>query len=287
MKITLMLLTLFLADIASAQSALPDFLLGTWKRDNKEIYEHWDKLNENTLKGFSYKIKEGQMVLSEYLDISRTKNEVVYTASVIGQNDGKSIGFKLVKTDSSFVFENFNHDFPKRIVYQKLTDTEVFVQASDGKQNGFAFKMKKQHVKPAAKDSAAPNPNYDRALAEKLGADDYGMKKYILVVLKTGTNQTTDKAFVSEAFKRHLENINRLVKEEKLIVAGPFGKNGNNYRGIFILNHIATPEEARELLQTDPAVKAGLLEADLYNWYGSAALPEYLEFSDKVWKLKP
>ena len=32
------------------------------------------------------------------------------------------------------------------------------------------------------------NPNYDEALAKKLGADDYGMKKYVLVILKTGEN---------------------------------------------------------------------------------------------------
>lgn len=26
------------------------------------------------------------------------------------------------------------------------------------------------------------NPNYDEALAKKLGADDYGMKQYVLVI---------------------------------------------------------------------------------------------------------
>jgi len=38
------------------------------------------------------------------------------------------------------------------------------------------------------------------------------------------------------------------------------------------------------LLETDPAIKEGLLEADLYSWYGSAALPLYLDASDKIWK---
>ncbi len=35
---------------------------------------------------------------------------------------------------------------------------------------------------------------------------------------------------------------------------------------------------------TDPAVKAGLLDAELYQSYGSAALPLYLPFHDKVKK---
>lgn len=130
------------------------------------------------------------------------------------------------------------------------------------------------------------NQNYDSTLAKTLGADDYGMKKYVLVILKTGSNKTTDKSVIDSCFKGHLNNIGLLVKLGKLIVAGPLGKNENSYRGIFILN-VTSLEEAKELLQTDPAVKENLLEAELFDWYGSAALPEYLKASDKIWKIKP
>jgi uncharacterized protein YciI len=74
------------------------------------------------------------------------------------------------------------------------------------------------------------------------------------------------------------------VKEKKLIVAGPMVKNEKSYRGIFILD-VSTIEDANLLLETDPAIKAKFLEPELYEWYGSAALPEYLETSDKVWKI--
>ncbi|MBK9290043.1 MAG: hypothetical protein IPM52_00170 [Bacteroidetes bacterium] len=137
------------------------------------------------------------------------------------------------------------------------------------------------------KDTLTTNPNYDKELADKLGGDDYGMKSYFFVILKTGTNTTTDKEFISKSFRGHLDNINRLVEEGKLIVAGPLGKNENNYRGIFILNNIKSTEEAVKLLQTDPAIKNGLLDYEIFTWYGSAALPEYLPFSDKIWKSKP
>lgn len=129
------------------------------------------------------------------------------------------------------------------------------------------------------------NPDYDSTLAKKLGADDYGMKSYVFVILKTGSNTTTDKAFIDSCFSGHMANIVRLVNEGKLIVAGPLGKNDNTYRGIFIFN-VNTIEEARKLVETDPAVNSELLEADLYNWYGSAALPEYLEASQKIGKYK-
>ena len=130
------------------------------------------------------------------------------------------------------------------------------------------------------------NTNYDSTLAKELGADEYGMKNYVFVMLKTGSNKTTDKVLISNSFRGHMENIGRLVDEGKLIVAGPMGKNDRGYRGIFILN-VTTFEEATELLENDPAIKQDLLAVELYNWYGSAALPEYLEASEKIWKEQP
>jgi len=130
------------------------------------------------------------------------------------------------------------------------------------------------------------NPNYDADLAARLGGDEYGMKPYILVVLKTGDNNTTDKEFISNQFSGHLQNIEKLAAEGKLVLAGPLATNEYTYRGIFILN-VTSKSEAGKLLQTDPAIREGLLAAELFEWYGSAALPEYLEASDKIWKKKP
>ncbi len=132
----------------------------------------------------------------------------------------------------------------------------------------------------------AQNPLYDSVLAKKYGADSYGMKGYMLVILKTGSNTNTDKAFLTKSFDDHLKNIGQLVKEGKMIVAGPLRKNEKNYRGIFILN-TGSKEEAEKWLEADPAITEKILEAEYYNWYGSAALPAYLEDSDKIWKEKP
>ncbi|MGV3538778.1 MAG: YciI family protein [Rufibacter sp.] len=128
---------------------------------------------------------------------------------------------------------------------------------------------------------------YDQALADSLGADANGMKPYIFVLLKTGPNTTQDKEKISQAFKGHMENITRLVEQHKLIVAGPFKKNEKGFRGLFILNRVKTIAEAQELLQTDPAVKEKLLEAEVFEWYGSAALPLYLKANDRITKKKP
>ena len=128
------------------------------------------------------------------------------------------------------------------------------------------------------------NSSYDKSLADSLGADEYGMKNYVLVILKTGTNTTEKKETIDSLFEGHMKNIGRLSDEGKLIVAGPIRKNEKNYRGIFILN--LKKEEAAAILDTDPAIKAKLLEPEVYEWYGSAALPVYLPFHEKVQKTK-
>ena len=95
------------------------------------------------------------------------------------------------------------------------------------------------------------NPDYDKALAEKLGADEYGMKSYFLVMLKTGPNTTTDQELINESFRGHLENINRLEAEGILIVAGPLDKNDKNYRGIFILNNLKSKKKKKEVQEEE------------------------------------
>lgn len=132
----------------------------------------------------------------------------------------------------------------------------------------------------------AQNPSYNKALADSLGADDYGMKSYTLVMLKTGGGNVEDKAKVDSLFRGHLDNIGRLAEAGKIIVAGPLGKNDNHYRGIFIFDEQDKAKVA-ELLQTDPAIKADLLAYDIYNWYGSAALPVYLDTHSKIEKIRP
>ncbi len=128
------------------------------------------------------------------------------------------------------------------------------------------------------------NPRYDPVLAGKHHAPDNGMKYYVLAVLKTGPNQTAGKAFVDSCFTGHMANIGRLAEEKKLIVAGPLEKNERTYRGIFILD--LPIEEVPEVLKTDPAIRGGLLDYELYRWYGSAALPEYMEADDKIWRIR-
>jgi uncharacterized protein YciI len=124
--------------------------------------------------------------------------------------------------------------------------------------------------------------HYDAQLAKKLGADEYGMKKYVMVFLKEGPNRLKDAAAEAALQNAHLKNILRLAAEGKLIVAGPFLDN-QDIKGIFIFN-VSTVDEAKKLAESDPAVKAGSLVMELHPWYGSAALVEAFEIHKKIEK---
>ena len=123
---------------------------------------------------------------------------------------------------------------------------------------------------------------YDSILAKKLGADQYGMKHYVMAFLKTGPNQITDSVKRVELQKAHLKNIIRLANEGKLIVAGPF-LDDQPVEGIFIFN-VETIEEAKALTNTDPAIQSGELVMELRPWYGSAALVEITALHQQIQK---
>jgi uncharacterized protein YciI len=127
------------------------------------------------------------------------------------------------------------------------------------------------------------NPEYDSLLARRLGADERGMKMYVFVILKTGPNNMAAGAERDSLFLGHFSNMNAMAEQGKLVVAGPFEDNANNYRGLFILN-VKTEEEALQLLQGDPTIRSKIFDVELYGWYGSAAISEYLQFDNKLRK---
>lgn len=135
-----------------------------------------------------------------------------------------------------------------------------------------------------AQSDKPKTPKYNAKLAKKLGADERGMKMYVLCILKTGPKDAEIKGKErDDIFAGHFANIGKLASEGKLAVAGPFEKNDKTYRGLYIFN-VATIEEAEKLVVLDPAVKAGVFVPDLTLWYGSAAMMVVSETHKKIQK---
>jgi uncharacterized protein YciI len=123
---------------------------------------------------------------------------------------------------------------------------------------------------PHAEQAPDAPEGYDAALAQRLGADEYGMKSYVFAFLKSGPTRSQSEEEAQRLQRAHLDNIKRLAEEGKLVLAGPFLDDGE-LRGIYVFD-VRTVEEARALTETDPSIQAGRLVMELRPWYGSAAL---------------
>ncbi len=117
---------------------------------------------------------------------------------------------------------------------------------------------------------AATAPAYDAALAERLGADERGMRSYVLVILKTGPKRMPDGEERKAMFAGHFANMERLSNAGKLVMAGPFSADPDGWRGLFLFA-VEDIEEARRLTETDPVIVNGEMVAEYHRWYGSAA----------------
>jgi uncharacterized protein YciI len=118
-----------------------------------------------------------------------------------------------------------------------------------------------------AEDAA---PAFDPALAEAVGADENGMRRYVLVILKTSPTPVPPGPARDEMFKGHFANMKRLADAGKLALAGPLdGVDG--WRGLFIMA-VSDIEEAKALVATDPVVAQGEMIPEFHKYFGSAAL---------------
>ena len=129
-------------------------------------------------------------------------------------------------------------------------------------------------------------PGYDSTLARNLGADERGMKSFILVILKTGPAKIEDNELRDSLFTGHFSNMDRLAEQGKLVAAGPFYDNTSQYRGLFLFD-VRTIEEAEELVKEDPTVTSGIFVAEMYQWYGSAAVSMLNEIHKRIQKRQP
>lgn len=103
--------------------------------------------------------------------------------------------------------------------------------------------------------------------------------RHTLVFLKNGEKAGQLSATESsQMFAGHMANIQKLAKEGKLLVAGPFGKprTDSTLRGVFVF---ATDDvaEAQAMGDQDPGVKAGEFRADVHPFATDSRLATALE----------
>ena len=145
----------------------------------------------------------------------------------------------------------------------------------------FALVLCVPAVATRAGGAPVPAPAFDAELAKQTGADERGMRNYVLAILKTGPRRMPDGQERDAMFAGHFANMERLAKEGKLVLAGPFAKDPDGWRGLFVfaVNGIAA---AKALTETDPVIANGEMVAEYHAWYGSAATMLIPELHEKL-----
>lgn len=118
------------------------WLEGKWERvmnnPNQSGFEEW-KHRDGVLKGLGVTIQKSDTVFVEKLSIE-IKNYDLYYVADVGPNVEPTY-FKITEiSETGFVSENPDHDFPKKIEYKLSGDGELNVTISgDGRSVPFTF----------------------------------------------------------------------------------------------------------------------------------------------------
>jgi hypothetical protein len=126
-------------------------LQGKWimKTKNSAIGEEWTKIDKNHLQNHGYKIRGNDTVITERVSLQNTKDGIFYTSTVEHQNNQQPIAFRLTTVNKKvYVFENTQHDYPKRITYNLTNKDSLYAWIDDGKEipekkSGFAYSRQK------------------------------------------------------------------------------------------------------------------------------------------------
>lgn len=126
-----------------------DWLLGKWenKSDEGNLLEIWRKVNDSLFIGESYFIKGKDTLHSENIQLKQQGENLLYIATVKGQNDDKPITFKHnIEIAKQLVFENPQHDYPRKIVYKPFAKGHLLIEISgiqQEKPSSARYSMKK------------------------------------------------------------------------------------------------------------------------------------------------
>lgn len=127
------------------------WLNGNWVMpgDEATITESWKTINDTLMEGRSDFVKGDSVIPSETIRLYQRQGDLYYEPTTAGQNDAMPVAFKLTSfSDTSFVAENPEHDFPKRISYTLVNKDSIHAfidggpSASSGKSDFYYSRTK-------------------------------------------------------------------------------------------------------------------------------------------------
>lgn len=127
-----------------------NWFLGEWanKSAEGELTERWKKENDSVYHGESYFVVGGKdTVFAEHVQLEEANGKLAFTVTVPNQNNEKPVRFVMTSgDDKQIVFENLKHDYPSKIVYNKVGSDSLVAEIfgiQKGKPASEKFRMKK------------------------------------------------------------------------------------------------------------------------------------------------
>jgi Domain of unknown function (DUF6265) len=129
------------------------WLQGSWQMQTRRgmIVEKWVAANDSSYAGESKMIRaDGTEIPLEKIELIFRNGSYYYIPTVRNQNGEQAVEFKITShSESGFVAENPQHDFPKRIRYTLVNNDSIHAVIDDGaatpvKKSDFYYSRKKQ-----------------------------------------------------------------------------------------------------------------------------------------------
>jgi uncharacterized protein len=94
------------------------------------------------------------------------------------------------------------------------------------------------------------------------------MEKYYVVLLKRAPKAPKlEGSALEELQKKHLAHLRAMYEAGKMVIAGPFDEQRDQAMRGMCLYRVASIDEARNLAEQDPMVKAGRLQVEVLAWW--------------------
>ena len=120
------------------------WISGAWQTEpggKRQIEEHWTQVAGASMMGMSRTVAGDKTVEFEYLRIEQRADGIYYVAHPKARCPGTD--FKLTRASATeAVFENPQHDFPKKITYQKEGNKLKATISGDGKSFDYFFEKR-------------------------------------------------------------------------------------------------------------------------------------------------
>lgn len=123
------LLALLITNASTQTTTLAElaWMAGNWETapgGRRQVEEHWTQAAGASMMGMSRTVAGDKTVEFEYLRIEQRADGIYYVAHPKARCPGTD--FKLTRASATeVVFENPQHDFPKRIIYRKGADDSL------------------------------------------------------------------------------------------------------------------------------------------------------------------